>query len=87
LIKKIRTLLNFSGKQLHLQPKSPRKFRTVEIRKHHNLSRVAFAKKIDVTQQVVAKWENRQCEPNAHSLKKIYECFGVTPNVILGIED
>jgi len=56
------------------------------LRQDNNLSQKAFAKKLEITQQVVAKWENGKCEPNAHSLRKIYECFNVTPNEMLGIE-
>jgi len=58
-----------------------------EIREQNALSQEAFAKKIEVTQQVVARWESNQCEPNSHSLRKIYEKFGITPNEILGIDD
>jgi len=56
------------------------------LRQDNNLSQEALGKKLEVTQQVVAKWESGKCEPNAHSLRKIYEQFGITPNEMLGIE-
>jgi len=58
-----------------------------ELREQNNLSQEALAKKLEVTQQVIARWESGQCEPNSSSLRKFYEIFGITPNEILGIDE
>lgn len=41
-----------------------------KLREEHNLTQAEFAKKIDVSDKVVSKWENGQAIPRMETLEK-----------------
>ena len=60
--------------------------RIAQIRKHVGLSQADLAKKIGVTQQVVAAWERKLAGVHSDNLIKLSLAFGVSTDVLLGIE-
>ncbi len=58
-----------------------------ELRNEKGESQAQFAKKIDVSQSAVAKWELEKSEPTASALIKMSIHFNKTTDFILGLED
>lgn len=63
------------------------KERIKELRLERKLSQMQLAKKLDVSQSAVAKWELGKTEPTASSIVKMAKFFGETADYILGLED
>ena len=58
-----------------------------DLRNEKGESQLQFAKKIDVSQSAVAKWELDKSEPTANALIKMSIHFNKTTDFILGLED
>ena len=63
------------------------KERIKELRLERKLSQMQLAKKLDVSQSAVAKWELGKTEPTASAIVKMAKFFGETADYILGLED
>ena len=61
--------------------------RIKELRKEYGYTQPEFAKKIGVSNAVVSYWENNLNEPKATYIKVIAECFNVSTDYLLGLED
>lgn len=61
--------------------------RIKELRKEYGYTQPEFAKIIGVSNAVVSYWENDLNEPKATYIKAIAECFGVSADYLIGIED
>lgn len=57
-----------------------------KYRKEKSLTQEALAKKLDVTNQAVSKWENNQCCPDTLLLPKIADILEVTIDALFGRE-
>lgn len=55
----------------------------VKIRKEHELTQEAFAKKFNVTRQTVSNWENEKSYPDLLTLVKISDMFGYSLDTML----
>ncbi len=63
--------------------------RLKSLRAEHQISQKALAKKLFVSQQAVAKWENTasKATPNPETLAKIAALFDVSTDYLLGSTD
>lgn len=61
--------------------------RLKELRKSIDITQVALAKKLFVSQQAVAKWEVGTATPNPDMLNNIASFFNVTTDYLLGRTD
>jgi len=61
--------------------------RLKELRKEKNLSHTQLAKKLDVSNAAISRWENQLRVPNIIELKKIAEFFGVSADYLIGLQD
>lgn len=52
-----------------------------------NLSQVAAARKVGISQQAWARYESNGCSPNVESLIPICRAFGVSADWLLGLSD
>ena len=57
-----------------------------KYRKEKSLTQEALAKKLDVTNQAVSKWENDQCCPDTLLLPKIADILDVSIDALFGRE-
>ena len=57
------------------------------LRTHAGLKQYKLAEIIGVHQTAVSQWEKGRTEPDARTLKKLSEVFGVTIGTILGYEN
>lgn len=57
-----------------------------ELRKQRNMTQQELADRLQVTFQTVSKWENDVNLPDIAQLPRLAEIFGVSADVILGIE-
>jgi transcriptional regulator with XRE-family HTH domain len=57
-----------------------------ELRKRHNLSQDEMAARLFVTRQAVSHWETGETVPNTDTLKLISKEFGVSADVLLGVD-
>lgn len=57
-----------------------------KYRKEKGFTQEALAKKLDVTNQAVSKWENNQCCPDTLLLPKIADILEVTIDALFGRE-
>lgn len=60
--------------------------RIIENRKRLGLTQDRLAEQLGVTAQAVSKWENDQSCPDITMLPKLAEIFGISTDVLLGIE-
>lgn len=63
------------------------KERIRELRENAGLSQMQLAKKINVSQSAVAKWELGKTEPTASALISLAKFFNETTDYLLGLED
>jgi Lar family restriction alleviation protein len=56
------------------------------LRQKNNLRQQDLADRFHVSQQAIAKWENEEAEPDILTLIKLSEFFGVSVDMLLGIE-
>ena len=59
--------------------------RIAEARQRAGLTQVELAKKLGVTQQVVAAWERRNVALRAEQIKTLAEALGTTADYLIGI--
>ena len=58
-----------------------------ELREENNLSMIQLAKKIDVSDAAICKWENGASEPKATYIHRLAVFFNVTTDYLLGLEN
>ena len=63
------------------------KERLKELRLSKNLSQMQLAKKLNISQSAIAKWELGKTEPTASAIITLANFFGETTDYILGLED
>ena len=63
------------------------KDRIKDLRTNAGLSQMQLAKKINVSQSAVAKWELGKTEPTASAIIALAEFFDETTDYILGLTD
>ena len=63
------------------------KNRLRELRLEMNLSQMQLAKKLNISQSAIAKWELGKTEPTASAIILLSKFFNVTTDYILGIEN
>lgn len=61
--------------------------RLKSLRESRKLSQTAIAKKINISQSVVARWESGDREPTLAGLRALASVFGVTTDYLLGLTD
>ena len=61
--------------------------RIIELRKESGLSQAQLAKKLNISQSAVAKWETKRTEPTAAAIISLSKIFNKTTDYILGLED
>ena len=61
--------------------------RLTELRKEKNLSMNDLAKKIEAASTMISKWERGKTTPSLPMIYKLQKFFGVSMDVLLGIED
>lgn len=61
--------------------------RIIELRKENGLSQSQLAKKLNVSQSAVAKWETMRTEPTASAIIALSKIFNKSADYILGLED
>jgi transcriptional regulator with XRE-family HTH domain len=59
--------------------------RIAEARSHAGLTQVELAKRLGVTQQVVAAWERRNVALRAEQIRTLAEALGTTADYLIGI--
>lgn len=62
------------------------KDRIKELRIAEGLSQMQLAKKLNISQSAIAKWELGKTEPTASAIIALAEYFNETADYILGIE-
>ena len=55
----------------------------VTLRRTHNMTQAAFARKLNYTDKAVSKWERGESVPDVTVLKQIADMFGVTVDYLL----
>ncbi len=60
--------------------------RLKEIREIANISQRTLAKKLNLTNVTVSKYERGLCDPSIETLKKMSEIFGVSIDALVGNE-
>jgi transcriptional regulator with XRE-family HTH domain len=70
-----------------LSKREPSEFgrRIAEARMRAGLTQVELAKRLNVTQQVVAAWERRNVALRAEQIKTLAEALGTTADYLIGI--
>ena len=65
------------------------KFATIlkELREEKGLSQMQLAKKLDISQSAIARWELSKTEPTAGALLLLSGFFEVSVGYLLGVED
>ena len=63
------------------------KERIKELRKNSGLSQMQLARKLNISQSAIAKWELGKTEPTASALILLSKFFNETTDYILGLED
>ncbi len=63
------------------------KERLKELRLSRNLSQMQLAKKLNISQSAIAKWELGKTEPTASAIITLANFFSETTDYILGLED
>ena len=63
------------------------KERLKELRIERGLSQMQLAKKLNLSQSAIAKWELGKTEPTASAIIALAQFFGETTDFILGITD
>ena len=63
------------------------KERLKELRLSKNLSQMQLAKKLNISQSAIAKWELGKTEPSASALILLSKFFGETTDDLLGLQD
>ena len=58
--------------------------RLKRLRRRSGLSQEQLAERIDVSRQVVTKWENSEGIPKISNLIALSDCFGVSVDELLG---
>lgn len=58
-----------------------------EIMFINSISQDGLAEILSVSQRAVSNWVNEIALPNASSILRIYEKFGIMPNELLGLEE
>jgi transcriptional regulator with XRE-family HTH domain len=58
-----------------------------EIRKILNLTQGDFAKKVNVSSQVISNWEREYTKPNSEDIERIATNLDINPNFLYGITD
>ena len=61
--------------------------RLKELREENKLSLKELAKKINVSDVAISRWENMQRIPTIETLYNIAKYFGVTSDYLIGLED
>ena len=61
--------------------------RLKELRQNKKLTILELAKKINVSDAAISRWENQLRIPNIVDLKKIAEFFNVSADYLLGLQD
>ena len=61
--------------------------RLKELRESKNLTIVALAKEINVSDAAISRWENQLRIPNIVDLRKIAEFFNVSADYLIGLQD
>lgn len=57
-----------------------------ELRKQHQMTQENLAEQLDVTRQVISKWERDQSVPSTEIIIELSKIFGVSTDYILGVE-
>lgn len=57
----------------------------LEIRERNHLTQEQFAAKLFVTRQAVSRWETGESIPNAETIKRISELFGIATDTLLNV--
>ena len=61
--------------------------RLKELRQENNLSQQTLAKQIGASQKAIDFWEKGINEPKLTYIINLANCFGVTTDYLLGLED
>jgi transcriptional regulator with XRE-family HTH domain len=61
--------------------------RIKKLRTERGLSQIELAQLLHVTKQSVSNWENDNILPSIEMLIKIANCFSVTTDYLLGLDD
>lgn len=61
--------------------------RLQELRKRENMTQEDLAERLDVTRQVISKWERDQSVPNTETVVMLSQIFQVSTDYLLGIEN
>ena len=59
--------------------------RIQELRKQHQMTQEDLAERLDVTRQVISKWERDQSVPSTDVVIQLSRIFGVSTDYILGV--
>lgn len=60
--------------------------RLKELRMEKQLSQTQLARVLGVSQSMIARWENDECEPTGTNIVSIANYFGVTTDYLLGCD-
>ena len=58
-----------------------------ELRRQHELSQVALAEKLSISQDTISLWECGKSLPDFWSIRKLAEIFDLSADYLLGLED
>jgi transcriptional regulator with XRE-family HTH domain len=58
-----------------------------DIRKKLNLTQGDFAKKVNVSSQVISNWEREYTKPNSEDIERIANNLNINPNFLYGLTD
>ena len=61
--------------------------RLKELRLAKGLSAAKLGKILGVSDSTIIRWENATIIPSVFSLKLVAECFGVSADYLIGLED
>ena len=61
--------------------------RVHELRLAFGWSQVELAKRLNVSKQAVSNWENDNIQPSVEMLMRLSKTFGVTTDLLLGLEE
>ncbi len=61
--------------------------RIKSLRLENNYTQPQLAEKLNVSNAVISFWENNVNEPKATYIRMIAECFSVSTDYLLGLED
>ena len=61
--------------------------RLKELRTERGLTTKALGQEIGVSDTTICRWENDRCEVKAPELVKLAQCFCVSTDFLLGLED